>query len=401
MDSRVITRKLIVGIATGLPGLHKLIVFLVVQNSMSVEELGKFASDFSLLQVLASFTMVGWAGLVMTRTPKLKGDCGEFQFQLFLTSTLYCSVFCFGLLLLDCWGMVFDIKGAILVTFMLMYYQLLRHKKIVEGKFLEIVLVDILSILVFIAFSFSMTPLVCLCLSYFTSVILFLRNMDFDIKFSVLRCFDQLKSFQVAVSNFIQSAPLLSLPFVVNAKFGSDYSALLGVSISYLFLLNLAPRGISSVFLPRLARAFSAEYGVVKTFNRYLRINSISVFVLSVVIGGVVAGFYQFMDIQLLKLDSSIYILIALLLLLVSVAVAIPVTDYFLASEEVVVTFKWSVITFIFSAISTTIFYLLAREGIHIFMLIVAYFMFSLMRSVFLYWKALDRMSSVSQVRTW
>lgn len=56
-------------IATGMPGLYRVIAFFGIQRIYSLGELGRAASAFSVAQILAYFTAIGWAGLVLVRVP--------------------------------------------------------------------------------------------------------------------------------------------------------------------------------------------------------------------------------------------------------------------------------------------------------------------------------------------
>lgn len=59
-------------VATGMPGLYRVVAFIGIQRIYSLSDLGKTASAFSVAQILAFFTAIGWASLILVRIPAVE-----------------------------------------------------------------------------------------------------------------------------------------------------------------------------------------------------------------------------------------------------------------------------------------------------------------------------------------
>jgi hypothetical protein len=133
-------------VATGMPGLYRVIAFMGVQKIYSLGELGHAASAFSIAQILAFFTAIGWASLILVRVPTASDReerVGRF-YELLRMGGASVVLIGAGVLL---WARFFarNISGleivAILVGWTL--YQLTRHYFLAQRQYRRVIVYDV------------------------------------------------------------------------------------------------------------------------------------------------------------------------------------------------------------------------------------------------------------------
>lgn len=227
-------------------GTRFLFVFLLTFYATN-KELASYISNFFIVQLIANFTSVGLAGLVLTRVANECASESKRKYSEFLFYSLILSFFCAPLIyFLHCFYFLSDFLNCFLMLISLSLYTILRHYFQARQLFFRIVSLDLagffVSIGLYFYFGFSMLwsttfglMLVfliysCTLISRFTTS---LQRSDVDIVF------------HNSISNVMTSWPFMVMPSIL-LKYGSvDLSAYIGVLLSYLNIAQILVRGMT------------------------------------------------------------------------------------------------------------------------------------------------------------
>jgi hypothetical protein len=338
--------KYFVILTTAMPGLQKLIMFVVCERVLSIGELGDFSSDYSILFVLSYINAIGWAGLILTRAPKLDTRTGEkYLFDILVTAINYYLISVGLIVALYLLGMISSLLEAIVFSFVWMLYQIIRHYRLSKSQYKKILFSDIILLFVFLCLiTLSFPPLIsiaCSCMIAF--FLLFTNKMEREIKF--VPWVDQVKSLQISVNNFLYSAILMGLPFIVSINGEIKMAAMLGYFISLFSVSLLFSRGVSIYYIPLLASTDSSE--LKELFFKFLLFNTMAIFA---VFGG---GALLYLVIEpylgMLSFDvsSNLSLLVSLMLAVSIGALSTPASSILLAKEYTTKLLKSSLAQFV------------------------------------------------------
>lgn len=348
--------KFLVLICTGMPGMQRLIMFAFLERLLSINSLGSFASDYSILQAISFFSAVGWCGIVLARVPKLDElESKEYLSNVLLTAVTYFLFFIIFLYFLHKFGLLQEYYGGVLFLFSWMLYQILRHNHISYRSYDKIIISDVLSVVVFVVLVMNgFEALLSTAISYLFSIcVLVFRRVGFNLNNSLVCVPDQVKAIQISLSNFLSTSIILMLPFLVEIE-GKEYSALIGYVLSVAAIAQLLPRGISLYYTPKLA---ISGVQAMSVFKFYFALNVFVVFL----IFSFLCGAYLFLDeyaaIAVMNVEGSKNIAFYILIAISVGSLTVPASTYMLALERSDYLFKSSIVGFVFSLIGVLVFY--------------------------------------------
>lgn len=381
-------KRLTVLISTGLPGLIRLLVFLVVETEYNLIDFGHFASDLSLVQLISFFTAISWAALVMTTVTQSEQP-ERALFKVMNTGVVYLLLFSLIPYVLYKLDIIKDYLGTICFIVGWMFYQISRHYMITKKEFTRIIIFDSLNLLVFVLVLFlGLTPLIALTLSHLAFVIFNLPKLK-HYSFSFVTIEQQLNGLKNGLSTFLLGLGVYSLPVAFGLVLGAEYSVLMGLSTSLLIMMQLVPRSISSYFLPTISKTILTDkVFALKMHKQQVSYTIISTALLAVLGIAFVYFIHKLSIFDVMLINGSLSLIYLLLLNIVITVLALPFSDILMSYGNFKVNLTGS---FIYSlAVTTTLilFLIYGNNILHATLLMIAYSFSGCMRFYYVFKKA-------------
>mgnify|MGYP006100771781 CR=1 FL=1 len=348
--------KFFVLLVTAMPGLQKLIIFILSERLLSVSALGEFSSDYSILLVLSFLNSVGWAGLIMVRVPKLQSmDEHRYLFKVLETCTAYYLLSLGIIFILHHYGMITDLINAALYSFAWMIYQIVRHYRLAKGDYGRILISDIVILIIFtVLMAIIQRPLLSLFVSTFVAALLLIVK-PLIIERKLISWTDQIKSLEISVNNILNAAILMSLPFIANIGGEVEIGALIGYFLPFFTMSLLLSRGISLFYIPHLASSSGMALSILfKKFNVLNFIIVIVVIVLTYLLFMLLKPYLGFLSFDVLGRANLI---VGLVLAVTVGALSMPASSFLLAKEYTSELLQSSVVQFLVCSIGVALYY--------------------------------------------
>ncbi|MFX1761088.1 hypothetical protein PWP93_00545 [Paraburkholderia sp. A1RI-2L] len=251
-------------IATGMPGLYRVLAFVGIQKVYSLSDLGRAASAFSVAQMLAFFTAIGWATLILARVPAANGREERVQrfyelLRMASVSLLICGI---GVAL---WSYFFkpEISGLEIMVIMLgwTFYQVTRHYFLSMREYRRVIAYDVFLLIVtagcVVAFHrLGMSAGLPLGAALAVTGAMMLLNVGLPERFPWLGKFE-LKGIEFGFTNFLSGGVALSLVPIANYTDGARFAGVISLFASISAISGLIPRAISMYRLPDLSKYVS------------------------------------------------------------------------------------------------------------------------------------------------
>ncbi|WP_130619732.1 hypothetical protein [Dyella amyloliquefaciens] len=251
-------------VATGMPGLYRVIAFFGVQKIYSLGELGTAASAFSVAQILAYFTAIGWASLILVRVPAARGRDAAIQrfYELLCMGGVSAVVVCAGVLL---WARFFgsDISGNEIIAILIGWsvYQLTRHYFLAHRKYRRVIAYDLVLLSATASFVVALHRIGVpagwpLGIALAAVGIFMLMNIGWPGRLPQGWKFEP-KGLEFGFTNFLSGGIALSLVPIANIADGARFAGVISLIASFSLISALIPRAISMYRLPELSRLVS------------------------------------------------------------------------------------------------------------------------------------------------
>ncbi|VWB45039.1 hypothetical protein BLA6863_02021 [Burkholderia lata] len=248
-------------VCTGAPGLYRVLTFWVIQRIYSLDELGRAASSLSIAQMIAFFTAIGWATLILVRVPASDGKQAARDAFYSLVSmagwttvaaTLACVlVFATGLVM-------FDLGGVVALMWGWTAYQLSRHFFVSTRRYRVAIAFDCLLIAgscallrggTYHGYSASL----CLAVALIAVAVAMFVTIGAPARHAVSMRIDA-KGLQFGLTNFLSGGIALAIVPAAKAMCGASFAGMLSLFASVTAIGNLLPRAISISQLPDLVK---------------------------------------------------------------------------------------------------------------------------------------------------
>jgi hypothetical protein len=287
--------------AVAMPGVYRLILFVIIENLFGMTELGRFANDVSIIFLIGFFTAVGWAGMVMIRVPQNPGiaklrilfSIARFSFMWLLPSIPL-------IFLLNKLDIIFNpfLSSVLLVgwTFFMLFRKFFIAIKKYEFLLLAEIILLTCTVVTLIVFKnipeivpYLAFAIPCIVMSFLGGIVAFVivrkdgKVFSNDVQ-GIART-----GFEFGLNNFVGGGKTLALtPLVVHLA-GENYGGLLGLLSSLLGIMVLFPRTLSQYHLPDLARFVqNADYASFKAhlslFRRQIYFSISGICLLSIIV---------------------------------------------------------------------------------------------------------------------
>jgi hypothetical protein len=289
-------------VATGMPGFYRVIAFMGVERIYSLGDLGRAASAFSVAQILAFFSAIGWASLILVRIPAARDrdERVERFYELLRMGTV--SVLLIGAVVL-LWTRFFarNISGPEIVAILVgwTFYQLSRHYFLAQREYRRVIVYDLILLVLTATFvvllhKAGMTAGWPLGGALAAVGALMMVNIGLPKRLPGRWSFE-LKGLEFGFTNFLSGGVALSLVPIANLTDGARFAGVISLIASFGAISALIPRAISMYRLPELSRLVSVGQPLTDLTARTFREISLACGATFIVNGAIVLGivFYE------------------------------------------------------------------------------------------------------------
>lgn len=252
-------------ICTGSPGLFRVVVFFAVQHVYSLAELGRTASSVSIAQMVAFFTAIGWATLILVRVPAAtteRSAVGAFYHiaAMSLVTTVLCTVLALALAVSKV--MPFDLFGFTALLWGWTAYQVARHYFVALKRYRAAIAFDVAlmsaSAMILAMFRYAgLSAAAALATGLgLIAIAMFVKIGPPELQMLPRQL--ESEGLQFGLTNFLSGGiPLIFVP-AATAMCGAAFAGILSLLSSVIAVGMLLPRAISMMQLPDLAKRKAA-----------------------------------------------------------------------------------------------------------------------------------------------
>lgn len=252
-------------IATGMPGLYRVLAFIGIQKVYSLSDLGRAASAFSIAQILAFFTAIGWASLILVRVPAARDRDDRVQrfYELLRMAVVSLLLLGAGVVI---WTQLFqpDVSALEIALIMLGWtlYQLTRHYFLALREYRRVIAYDVVLLAATAVYVVSCrrmgaTAGLPLGAALATVGALMLINIGRPGNIPFWGTFEP-KGLEFGFTNFLSGGVALSLVPIANFTDGAQFAGVISLVASFSAISALIPRAISMYRLPELSKLVGA-----------------------------------------------------------------------------------------------------------------------------------------------
>lgn len=262
--------------ATAMPGLHRVVLFFIIARAFDPITLGRFSNDYYVIQTLMIFTVMGPAGLLLMRLPKLSATASARYFRqtlsLFWLAVLLCVPIIGALASL---GTVYAGGGALLLMLGMGANVLMRHRCMAHKHYDSLFLYDAALLLGLLGLLVIPGPAIYIASGIYLSVVAvyLLRTAAWRPHLQLPDPTDRAQMLNVILINVFSGGILYTLVPVINTHLGEHYAALLGMIFVLASVVMLAPRALSLYLLPDLAKHHGDPAILDATYAGFKRLN--------------------------------------------------------------------------------------------------------------------------------
>ncbi|KNH10004.1 Glycosyltransferase [Candidatus Burkholderia brachyanthoides] len=265
-------------VATGMPGLYRVVAFLLIQHWYALAELGRAASAYSVAQVLSFFTAIGWAVLVLVRIPAARDidDAVREFYRLVVMAAISLVVVCAGVFATAPWlkaGVSAVDIAVVLAGWTL--YQLARHYFMSGRSYRRVIAYDVTlvaaSALLLVVFRpLALPAAIALGAALTATAVLMLAKIGFPRRGFARGRFEP-SGLEFGLTNFLSGGMTLSLVPIANLTDGAAFAGVISLMASFCAISALIPRAISLYRLPEMSRLIASRESLVAITARMNR----------------------------------------------------------------------------------------------------------------------------------
>lgn len=317
--------KLLALVATGMPGLQKILLVGLIEYKSNSTYFTDFAVSYNYLQLISSFCAIGWCGLILSQIPKLNLDSGRAFIKAILRKSMLLYAVCFCVyLLLYYFGLVRIFGAAFVFLFSWMIYQIARHYLLVKKLYNDVLFSDFVSLLVLaIAFFYDFDLFLFFGVGLFIGGgVSLLKNKIFNSSNHIVEVKIS-QALDISYSDFSNLVGVASLPIMLSELGFLSAAAAVAYMLPIMMIVYLIPRAVGIYMLPELSKSVGlANHPVV--FRKYINSVSLSSVISVLFVSCVFFVFVSFVKISALEFSDA-YVIFTLLMvysLFNSIAVA-------------------------------------------------------------------------------
>lgn len=332
--------KIILLIVTALPGIIKVLIFILIEKLYSTNSLGEFSNDYYISQLFIIITAVGLSGIVMINISKSKNH-QENIFKVINT----CIIFCISILpvyiLIYKFDLIFFLESFLLLISMSIYL-IIRHYFLALKCYSKLLIYDLILSLLLLIFILNFNDLNIIqkiYIPYLVISILFIIKLK-KINFKYLGINDVKQSFHISLTNFFSGGIYFFLIPLSNKTLGIEYSALMGMILTISSVIILFPRAFSTYYLPNISIGIEDKISSIKLYRRMVRINYLTLIILFLFTLLFLFLIKNFLFANLFTLDNSELLYILLMFSVLVSQLSLVPSNFIMVLKKNEITFK-------------------------------------------------------------
>lgn len=297
---RLWSEKLEALVATGMPGLYKIIIFYFLAKFHSVDILGEVSTWQSIAQILGYFTAIGWASLIVVRVAKASGSKDQVDEFAKLAQMSVSSLLIVGLFV----GLLGAVSGKFAAALEILlwlaawtFYQVVRHFRIARKEYRSLIILDmciiIASIVAVGAIQSNSASFVLAMIMLIGAVIAIYCIANFK-PFYISSSFEK-KGVEFGFVNFLGGGVSLTLIPLANFLEGASTAGFISLFLSFSSVVILIPRALSMNQLPNLSRAI-VDHSAARKMVKLVKRRMLAVNLLASSVCGVAAVYFFWMS---------------------------------------------------------------------------------------------------------
>ena len=332
--------KIILLIVTALPGIIKVLIFILIEKLYSTNSLGEFSNDYYISQLFIIITAVGLSGIVMINISKSKNH-QENIFKVINTCIIFCICVLPVYILIYKFDLIFFLESFLLLISMSIYL-IIRHYFLAIKLYSKLLIYDLILSLLLLIFILNFNDLNIIqkiYIPYLVISILFIIKLK-KINFKYLGINDVKQSFHISLTNFFSGGIYFFLIPLSNKTLGIEYSALMGMILTISSVIILFPRAFSTYYLPNISIGIEDKISSIKLYRRMVRINYITLIILFLFTLLFLFLIKNFLFANLFTLDNSELLYILLMFSVLVSQLSLVPSNFIMVLKKNEITFK-------------------------------------------------------------
>lgn len=348
MINRTVTHIFLLFLITGAPGAIKLISIFIIEKIAGTEELGIILSDFSIVNLLAYFTAIGFSSILLARS---SSSLNVHELFGIMVGFLYASLpflacgFLVIFFLYEIGILTYSLSAALFLSGFTVY-QFIRHGFMGQqsyGKIATIEIVIFCSTILTGAYVYKVGnnfPLVLWLPLVFVSVVWVLYWLVVSInnsrKFLIHQKNIVKNSSYFGMANFLSGGMYLLIVPIAMKYESSYYAALIGVLVNLTAISMLVSRALTNLYLPKIARAKSENSyeEVVDLLVIFRRLVFFAAFVLAGLLLIIISIYGEKYYPQMFGLDGAIVLVWAVIISVSIGQLFLPENSWIVVEEQ-------------------------------------------------------------------
>ncbi|MFM0294053.1 MULTISPECIES: hypothetical protein [Paraburkholderia] len=278
LASAVSVQRIEALICTGSPGLYRVVVFFAIQHVYSLAELGRTASSMSIAQMVAFFTAIGWATLILVRVPAATTERSAVSAfyhvgAMSLVTTVLCTVLGLGIAVSKV--IPFDLCAFLALLWSWTAYQIARHYFVALKRYRAAIAFDVAliggsagTLAIFRYAGLSAAAALATGLGLI-AIAMFVKIGRPDLQMLPRKL--EIEGLQFGLTNFLSGGiPLIFVP-AATVMCGAAFAGMLSLLSSGIAIGMLLPRAISMMQLADLAKRKAAFLSLDESLRRMSR----------------------------------------------------------------------------------------------------------------------------------
>lgn len=332
--------KFILLIVTALPGIIKVLIFILIEKLYSTNNLGEFSNDYYISQLFIIITAVGLSGIVMINISKSKNHQDNIL-KVINTCIIYCICILPIYVLIYKFDLIFFLESFLLLISMSIYL-IIRHYFLALKCYSKLLIYDLvlsLLLLIFILNFNDLNIIQKIYIPYLVISILFIIKLK-KINFKYLGINDVKQSFHISLTNFFSGGIYFFLIPLSNKTLGIEYSALMGMILTISSVIILFPRAFSTYYLPNISIGIEDKISSIKLYRRMVRINYLTLIILFLFTLLFLFLIKNFLFANLFTLDNSELLYILLMFSVLVSQLSLVPSNFIMVLKKNEITFK-------------------------------------------------------------
>ncbi|MDA9045001.1 hypothetical protein N9H95_03780 [Gammaproteobacteria bacterium] len=333
MRSEKLIEATLLLLATGMPGLSKIIILLTLEKSLDINVLGNFSNSFYAIQFLLVFTALGFAGRILAAVPIIKNIEKQKYLVKTINSFILLSITITPLILiLYLLGSLSNLTSTFILMVFMGIQMIIRHYFMALKDYRSIFIIDSFLIIIYLVLFYYLNDIyISISLAYLCPALLLSLRLFKKYEFKLLDADNVKESFNISINNFFSGGVyLLVIPvasFSIGVMYGAFF-ALIHAIINSLFLISNA---LGIYFIPSLSKANDNRVRFNKILKYFSLVNTIVLIFFAIACFILYLILSELLLVEIFLLEDAFYLYMLFYFALMSSKTTLPIASAFIS----------------------------------------------------------------------